>query len=77
MLKVGILGAGFMGGTHAAAFAGLPDVQIVGISSLAAKAATLAAKYGAEPYAMRWLWPPIRASTSSATRCPRSSTRNT
>ena len=52
MLKVGILGAGFMGGTHAAAFAGLPDVQIVGISSRSAeKAATLAAKYGAEPFA--------------------------
>ena len=42
-LKVGILGAGFMGGTHAAAFAGLPDVQIVGISSRSAeKAAALA-----------------------------------
>ena len=52
MLKVGILGAGFMGGTHAAAFAGLPDVQIVGISSRSAeKAAALAAKYGAEPFA--------------------------
>ena len=51
MLKVGILGAGFMGGTHAAAFAGLPDVQIVGISSRSAeKAAALAAKYGAEPF---------------------------
>jgi UDP-N-acetylglucosamine 3-dehydrogenase len=52
MLKVGILGAGFMGGTHAAAFAGLPDVQIVGISSRSAeKAAALAAKYGTEPFA--------------------------
>ena len=35
MLKVGILGAGFMGSTHAAAFAQLPDVQIAGISSSA------------------------------------------
>ena len=52
MLKIGILGAGFMGGTHAAAFARLPDVQIVGISSRSVeKAAVLAAKYGAEPFA--------------------------
>ena len=52
MLKIGILGVGFMGGTHAAAFAGLPDVQIVGISSRSGeKAAALAAKYGAEPFA--------------------------
>ena len=52
MLKIGILGAGFIGGIHAAAFARLPDVQIVGISSRSAeKAAVLAAKYGAEPFA--------------------------
>jgi UDP-N-acetylglucosamine 3-dehydrogenase len=52
MLNVGILGAGFMGGTHAAAFAGLPDVPIVGVSSRSAeKAAVLAAKYGTEPFA--------------------------
>ena len=51
MLKVGILGAGFMGGTHAAAFAQLPDVQIVGISSRSAeKAGALAAQYSAEPF---------------------------
>lgn len=52
MLKLGLLGAGFMGGTHAAAFAGLPDVQIFGISSRTSeKAEALAAKYGAQPYA--------------------------
>ena len=51
MLRVGILGAGFMGGTHAAAFAQLPDVQIVGVSSRSAeKAGALAAKYGAKPF---------------------------
>jgi UDP-N-acetylglucosamine 3-dehydrogenase len=50
MLKLGILGAGFMGGTHAQAFAKLPDVQILGISSRSAdKARALAEKYGAEP----------------------------
>ena len=51
MLKVGILGAGFMGGTHAQAYSLLPDVQIVGISSRSAeKAQKLADKYGARPY---------------------------
>ncbi len=32
-MKVGILGSGFMGGTHARAFATLPDVQIVAVSA--------------------------------------------
>jgi UDP-N-acetylglucosamine 3-dehydrogenase len=51
MLKVGILGAGFMGATHAAAFAQIPDVQIIGISSRSdEKAKALAAEYGAEPF---------------------------
>ncbi|MBL7063679.1 MAG: Gfo/Idh/MocA family oxidoreductase [Anaerolineae bacterium] len=51
MLKVGILGAGFMGGTHAQAYSLIPDVQIVGVSSRSAeKAQTLADKYGAEPF---------------------------
>jgi UDP-N-acetylglucosamine 3-dehydrogenase len=51
MLKVGILGAGFMGSTHARAFAALPDVQVVGISSRSVdKAAALAAELGAEPW---------------------------
>jgi predicted dehydrogenase len=31
MLRVGVLGAGFMGGTHARAYAALPDVEIGGI----------------------------------------------
>jgi UDP-N-acetylglucosamine 3-dehydrogenase len=31
MLKVGILGAGFMGSTHARAFHSLPDVEVAGI----------------------------------------------
>ncbi|MCX6032194.1 MAG: Gfo/Idh/MocA family oxidoreductase [Chloroflexi bacterium] len=51
MIRLGILGAGFMGGTHAAAFAQLPDVQIVGIFSRSAeKAGAMAAKYDAEPF---------------------------
>ena len=52
MLKVAVLGAGFMGGTHARAFAKLPDVQVVGVSSRsAAKAEALAAEVGAQPFA--------------------------
>ena len=51
MLKLGLLGAGFMGGTHAAAFARIPDVQIFGISSRSAeKAEALAGKYGAKAF---------------------------
>ncbi len=51
MLKVGVLGAGFMGGTHARAFAKLPDVQVVGVSSRSAeKAAALADEVGARPF---------------------------
>jgi UDP-N-acetylglucosamine 3-dehydrogenase len=49
MLKVGVLGAGFMGSTHARAYAKLPDVQVIAISSRSAeKAATLAQEVGAE-----------------------------
>lgn len=48
MLRVGVLGSGFMGGTHARAFAKLPDVQIVGIASRTlAKAEALAHEVGA------------------------------
>lgn len=49
MLKVGVLGAGFMGSTHARALAKLPDVQVVAVSSRSAeKAAALAKEVGAE-----------------------------
>lgn len=52
MLKVGILGAGFMGTTHARAFVKIPDVQVVGVFSRSAeKAAALAREVGARPYA--------------------------
>lgn len=51
MLKVGVLGAGFMGGTHARAYAKLPDVQVVGVSSRTVEKATaLAKEVGAEPF---------------------------
>lgn len=51
MLNIGILGAGFMGGTHARAFAGLPDVHVAGVTSRSAdRAAALAREVGAEPF---------------------------
>ncbi len=51
MLRVAVLGSGFMGGTHARAFAALPDVKVVGVSSRSAeKAGALAATVGAQPF---------------------------
>jgi predicted dehydrogenase len=51
MIRIGVLGAGFMGTPHARAFAGIADVQVVGIFSRSAeKAAALAAEVGAEPF---------------------------
>lgn len=50
MLRIGVLGAGFMGATHARALAALPDVQVVAVSSRSAeKAAALAQEVGAQP----------------------------
>lgn len=51
MLNVAVLGSGFMGETHARAFAKLSDVNIVGVSSRTeSKAAELAGEVGAEPF---------------------------
>lgn len=51
MLRAAVLGSGFMGGTHARAYANLPDVEVVGVSSRdESKAAELAAEVGGEPY---------------------------
>jgi len=51
MIGIGVLGAGFMGTPHARAFAGIPDVRVVGIFSRSAeKAAALAEEVGAEPF---------------------------
>lgn len=52
MLNIAVLGAGFMGSTHARAFAKLPDVAVVGVSSRSSeKAARLADEVGAKPFA--------------------------
>jgi predicted dehydrogenase len=49
-MRVGILGAGFMGGTHARAFRKLPGVEIVAISSREiGKAEKLTADVGGKP----------------------------
>ena len=51
MTNVAVLGAGFMGETHARAFAKIPEARIIGISSRSAdKAVALAQAVGAEPF---------------------------
>lgn len=51
MLRVGVLGSGFMGGTHAKAYAALDDVTVMGVSSRSQEnAAKLAQEVGAEPF---------------------------
>lgn len=51
MVKVGIIGAGFMGGMHASVYSQLPDVKIVGIADVRGeKAKSLAAKVKSIPY---------------------------
>lgn len=55
MTRIGILGAGFMGGTHARALAALPGVQVAAISSRNhEKAAALAAEVGATATTDPW-----------------------
>ncbi|MCB1489496.1 MAG: Gfo/Idh/MocA family oxidoreductase, partial [Bauldia sp.] len=47
-MRIGILGSGFMGGTHARAYAKIPGVEIVAVSSLnPEKAEALASQVGA------------------------------
>ena len=47
MLRVAVLGAGFMGGTHARAYHALPDAEVAGIYAPSAqRAAPLAAELG-------------------------------
>jgi UDP-N-acetyl-2-amino-2-deoxyglucuronate dehydrogenase len=51
-LRFGIIGAGVIGPTHATAIAGLPDAELVAVADMdLRRARTLAAPYGATPYA--------------------------
>jgi len=52
MVKVGIVGLGFMGGTHAQSYALLPDAEVAAVVDQdAARRSDFAAKYGAAAYA--------------------------
>jgi UDP-N-acetylglucosamine 3-dehydrogenase len=51
-LRVGLVGAGFMGGVHLNAYAGIPEVEVVGVADARVEAAVAGAKMvGARPYA--------------------------
>ncbi|MGC8977276.1 MAG: Gfo/Idh/MocA family protein [Candidatus Ratteibacteria bacterium] len=51
MVKVGIIGAGFMGNMHALCYSQLPDVKIAGIADIRGdKAKSLATKFKTIPY---------------------------
>jgi len=51
MVKVGILGAGFMGGMHAEVYQNLPNAELVAVADRDLdKARKLAGKYGAIAY---------------------------
>jgi UDP-N-acetylglucosamine 3-dehydrogenase len=51
-MRVGLVGAGFMGGVHLNAYAGIPEVEVVGVADPRTKAAVAGAEMvGARPYA--------------------------
>jgi UDP-N-acetylglucosamine 3-dehydrogenase len=51
-MRVGLVGAGFMGGVHLNAYAGIPEVEVVGVADARIKAAVAGAEIvGARPYA--------------------------
>src|SRR5215210_5315486 len=51
-MRVGVVGAGFMGGVHLNAYAGIPEVEVVGVADARIEAAMTGAKMvGARPYA--------------------------
>ncbi len=50
-MKLGLVGAGFMGGVHLNAYAGIPEVEVVGVADARPeKAAAAATLVGARPY---------------------------
>src|SRR5918998_3356790 len=51
-MRVGLVGAGFMGGVHLNAYASIPEVEVVGVADARVEAAVAGAKIvGARPYA--------------------------
>jgi UDP-N-acetylglucosamine 3-dehydrogenase len=51
-MRVGLVGAGFMGGVHLNAYADIPEVEVVGVADARVEAAVAGAKMvGARPYA--------------------------
>jgi UDP-N-acetylglucosamine 3-dehydrogenase len=51
-MRVGLVGAGFMGGVHLDAYAGIPEVEVVGVADARVESAVAGAKIvGARPYA--------------------------
>ena len=51
-MRVGLVGAGFMGGVHLNAYAGIPEVEVVGVADARVEAAVAGAEMvGARPYA--------------------------
>lgn len=51
-MRVGLVGAGFMGGVHLSAYAGIPGVEVVGVADARPESAEAgAAMVGARPYA--------------------------
>ncbi|MBA3491252.1 MAG: Gfo/Idh/MocA family oxidoreductase [Rubrobacteraceae bacterium] len=51
-MRVGLVGAGFMGGVHLNAYAGIPEVEVVGVADARIESAVAGAKLvGARPYA--------------------------
>lgn len=51
-MRVGLVGAGFMGGVHLSAYANIPEVEVVGVADASIENAARAAQTaGARPYA--------------------------
>jgi UDP-N-acetylglucosamine 3-dehydrogenase len=51
-MRVGLVGAGFMGGVHLNAYAGIPEVEVVGVADARVESAVAGAKIvGSRPYA--------------------------
>src|SRR5215211_2357651 len=51
-MRIGLVGAGFMGGVHLNAYAAIPEVEVVGVADARTEAAVAGAKMvGARPYA--------------------------